>query len=703
MCSEQKNKNGQTMLGIIYLFIMFLVGNLICRRFYDFMSLPHRLAGTFLVGFLVSTWATYLFALIFFWTQNPLLWGNLLFFVSTIIFFFLFYRRNQFEFSKKSLFQKHNTDKWDWFFISLFFAFSCWLMFGMFGLSEGVLKIDSIIWNDFGPNLSIAQSFAVGRNFPTEYPHFIGEPIRYHFMFWFQTGNLAFLGLDIDWSLNILSVLTMTAMLALLVVLGQTAFDSKAVGRIATTLFFFHGTLSYIPFLLKSDSPAEGFSNVLNLNEWLKSIYLYVGEQWGIWSLGTFLAQRHLPSSIGIFLVILIFLIKHIREKISVTENQQDATAQNQNEEPREIVEAENNRHFTPRTSFLFESSPIPNLKLSDRVFETFIFSGILLGLLPLWNSAVYVSAFAVIGGLLLVFPVRVYTFFLLAVSALVAVPQILFLRAGGSRNISELFQWGYVVDPPNLGNVLQYFSFTFGMKTLLALVAAAVLSAFHRRLFAASCVLLILAFGTKLSTDIMNNHKFLHIWVILINLFVASALWRLSQRAVAGKVVAVLLFVAITLGGLIELFRINNDTVVDVPLSGGAFYEWLYAETTPEDVFLTDKYIHHPILLSGRRIFYGWHYFGWSMNYPTKERDIVYKKLFEERNPAKLIWLLNRNNIKYVAIDDNLRQITFKDTLNEAVFEKYFQKVFTDSEKKNGSLIVYKVPPEDQANQILK
>ncbi len=90
-------------------------------------------------------------------------------------------------------------------------------------------------------------------------------------------------------------------------------------------------------------------------------------------------------------------------------------------------------------------------------------------------------------------------------------------------------------------------------------------------------------------------------------------------------------------------------------------------------------------------------------MNYPTKERDIVYKKLFEERNPAKLIWLLNRNNIKYVAIDDNLRQITFKDTLNEAVFEKYFQKVFTDSEKKNGSLIVYKVPPEDQANQILK
>ncbi len=691
------------MLGIIYLSITYLVGNLLCRRFYDFISLPHRLAGTFLFGFLVSTWATYLFALAFFWTQNPLLWGNLLFFVSAIFFFLLFYRRNQSEFSEKSLFQKHNTDKWDWVFISLFFAFSCWLMFGMFGLRGGVLEIDSIIWNDFGPNLSIAQSFAVGHNFPTEYPHFIGEPIRYHFMFWFQTGNLAFLGLDIDWGLNILSVLTMTSMLTLLVVLGQAAFDSKAVGRIAATLFFFHGTLSYIPFLLKSNSPAEAFSAVLNSNEWLKSIYPYVGEQWGIWSLGTFLAQRHLPTSVGIFLVILIFLIKHIREKISVSENQQGAAAQNQNEESQEIVKPENRRRFAPRARFLLKSSPVLNLKLSDQSFGTFIFSGILLGLLPLWNSAVYVSAFAVIGGLLVVFPVRVYTLLLLAVSAFVAVPQILFLRAGGSKNISELFQWGYVVDPPNLGNVLQYFSFTFGMKTLLALVAVAVLSAFHRRLFAAVCVLLILAFSTKLSTDIMNNHKFLHIWVILINLFVAYALWRLSKRTIAGKVVAALLFVAITLGGLIELFRINNDTVVNVPLSGGAFYEWLYTETTPEDIFLTDKYIHHPILLSGRRIFYGWHYFGWSMNYPTKERDIIYKKLFEERNPAKLIWLLNRNNIKYVVIDDDLRQITFKDTLNEPVFEKYFQKVFIDSEKKNGSLIVYKVPPGDQANQILK
>ncbi len=692
------------MLAIIYLMIMVWLGNLLCQRFYDFVSLPHRLAGTFLVGFLVSTWATYLFALAFAQTQNPLLWGNLSFLIGSSLVFFFNYRRNSFKFSNISLFHNHNTDKWDWIFTVSIFVFTCWLMFGMFGLSDGNLRIDSILWNDFGPNLSLVQSFAVGHNFPTEYPHFIGEPIRYHFLFWFQTGNLTFLGLAIDWSLNILSVLTMTAMLILLMVFGQIAFNSKAVGRIAATLFFFHGTLSYLPFLLAADSPTGAFHAVVNLKEWLKSIYPYPGEQWGIWSMGTFLAQRHLPAAIGIFLIVLIFLIKHIREKFYAAENHQIVLVESKRE-TQEIDKLENSRGFVPKvTNFLTLPFQNPKRNFLDQTFRTYIFSGILLGLLPLWNSAVYVSAFAVIGGLLVFFPNRIYSLFLLVASAIVAVPQILFLRAGASKTVGELFRWGYVVEPPSLENVLQYFSFTFGVKTLLALVAAALLSAFHRRLFAATSLsLLILAFGTKLSTDVMNNHKFLHIWVILINLFVAYALWRLSKAAIAGKIAAALLVIIITLGGLIELFRINNDNVVDVPFSNGVLYEWLTTNTNPKDVFLTAKYVHHPILLSGRRIFYGWSYFGWSMGYPTGKRDALYNRMFEEENLVKLIRLLNRNNIKYIAIDDGLRQGEFKDTLNEAVYERYFQKVFVDKERSYSSLVIYKVPPADFANKILQ
>lgn len=685
------------MLAVIYLIFAALLGNLLCRKFFHFVSLPHRLAANFLIGILFSTWATYLFALAFFWTQNPLLWGNLFFFIGSSLIFFWFYKRNLFKFSDILPLRNHDTDNWDWIFTATALVFTCWLMFGMFGLSGGNLKIDSILWNDFGPNLSLVQSFAVGRNFPTEYPHYIGEPIRYHFLYWFQAGNLTFLGLRIDWSLNVLSVLTWTAMLVLIAVLGQTIFKSKAVGRIGAILFFSFGTLAYIPFLLSANSATAAFNSVINLKEWLKSGYTYVGEGSGVWALGTFLAQRHLPTSIGIFLIVLIFLINQIREKLDVAENRHTTAVESETETESAENETENKSGFVSRTSdsSIF-STQNRERKHFNLTFQTYIFCGLLLGLLPLWNSAVYVSAVAVVSGLLLLFPNRLHTFYLLFVSAIVAVPQILFLRAGDSKTVGELFHWGYVVESPTLENVLKYFSFTFGAKTLLALFAAAILSAFHRRLFAAFFILVILAFATKLSADTMNNHKFLHIWMILVNLFVAYTLWRLSKVKIVGKVAAALLFLAIAAGGIFELFRIHNDNVVNVPFSGGRLYEWLETETEPKDVFLTAKHVHHPILLAGRRIFYGWSYFGWSMGYKVGERDAVYKRMFEEKNPAELIRLLDENSIKYVAIDDDLRRGEFGAALNEAVYESLFPKVFIDRERRYGSLVVYRVTAEN-------
>lgn len=683
------------MLAIIYLIVMFLAGDLICRRFYRFDSLLQRLSSSFLVGLLLSTWATYLFALAFASTQKPLLGGNVLFFIGSGLLIFLLCRRDAVKFSdvRQSF---DSTDKWEWIFAAIYFAFAYALTFGSFGMSDGKLKTDQIVWNDFGPNLSLVQSFAVGHNFPTEYPHFIGEPIRYHFLYWFQAGNLTFLGLDIDWSLNVLSALSWTAMLILIGVFGRVAFDSKAVGRIAAILFFFFGTLSYIPFLYSFGSIFAAFHAVADMNDWLKSIYTFPGEQWGVWSLGTFMAQRHLPTTIGIFLIVFIFLIEQIKGKLGLNQNPALDSSPEVGRLPNSDDEAETTGNLSPGN---FNSGVLPlketNRKYFDRSFRTYIFSGVLLGLLPLWNSAIYLSAAAVIAGLFLVFPNRLRTLYLLIASAIVAVPQILFLRASESKKLAELFQFGYVVEPATIANVLKYFAFTFGLKTVFAVFALAILKNFHRRLFLALLVLPILAFSTKLSTDMMNNHKFLHVWMIFINLFFACAVWRLWKSSIAGKIAAALLVAAVAFGGMIEFVRIYNDNVVEIPFSGGPLYEWLYANTQPEDVFLSPKFVHHPILLSGRRIFYGSSYFGWSMGYPTGKRDALYKRMFEEQNPTELLRLLRENNIKYVAYDNDIRGGDYKYTSNEAVCEANFEKVFVDAENKYNSLVIYKVPPE--------
>jgi len=72
------------MLALIYLGLAFCVGDFLCRRFYRFVSVPHRCAAAILVGLLVSSWFTYLVGLAFWRASRPLLWANLLFFVASV-------------------------------------------------------------------------------------------------------------------------------------------------------------------------------------------------------------------------------------------------------------------------------------------------------------------------------------------------------------------------------------------------------------------------------------------------------------------------------------------------------------------------------------------------------------------------------------------------------------------------------------------
>src|SRR5215510_15894520 len=304
------------MLAIIYLALTFWIGDLICRRFCRFTSAPHRAAGAFLVGLLTSTWFTYLSARIFAGTTLPLIWGNLLFLLAAILIIGWTRRKRigpsppieelavasgngpvpsdmsgiSVAESEKTAMSAHSvvatdgperdawiartetessqprsayqsrppgSDRLDWLFVGVYLLIACWLMFATLDTTGSNLRIGHNQFSDFGSNTAIVQSFAVGHNFPTEYPHFAGDRIRYHFLFYFQAGNLEFLGLDPAWALNALSILSLVAMLILLMVLGELLFNSRAIGRIGSALFFFFGSLSYIPYLRKYGSPGS--------------------------------------------------------------------------------------------------------------------------------------------------------------------------------------------------------------------------------------------------------------------------------------------------------------------------------------------------------------------------------------------------------------------------------------------------------------
>src|SRR6266513_5097342 len=516
------------MLALIYLGLVVYLGDRLCRRFYRFVSFPHRCAAAILVGLLVSSWFTYLAALAFARASKPLLWADLLFFAVAAAAISLLNRRSS-RGSKPdaALIQPRapGSETWDWITLGLYGVLVCWMMFASLNSTGGNLQIAHNEYSDFGPNTAIMQSFAVGHNFPTEYPHFSGDRIRYHFLFYFQAGNLEFLGLDPAWSLNLLSITTLLAMLIVVMTLGQVVFNSRAVGRLGSLLFLFFGSLSYVPFLHKQASVRAAIEAISQQREYLPSIFPYRGEAWGTWSQVTYLNQRHFASAIGILLLVLIFLVIRYRmvppkkinaqfptDAITPEPNALPETApnpvsddttppegfpQSQRQTPALSV-GEDASHSEAATEVAMEAKQ--QAPLTSKPFRAslpgFIFSGVLLGLLPMWNSAVFIGAAAVLGFLFILFPLRGQMLVLAITTGVIAVPQMLYLSTGSGRApMPRLFHRGYMVDQPTAMNVAKYLGFTFGFKWLLIALALIFASWFQRRLFLAALSLLGVAF----------------------------------------------------------------------------------------------------------------------------------------------------------------------------------------------------------------
>ena len=155
-------------------------------------------------------------------------------------------------------------------------------------------------------------------------------------------------------------------------------------------------------------------------------------------------------------------------------------------------------------------------------------------------------------------------------------------------------------------------------------------------------------------------------------------------------------LLAAITvLGAVIDLVPIRNDMMVVIPHRNDRLTEWVFANTNPNDLFLSDTFISHPILFSGRKVFMGHTLFIWAAGYDLTERDLAYKRMFGERDRSRLLAILKENKIKYVAIDDGLRRNTIVKQLNESVYQQNFEKVFEDKDQRYGNLTIYRVPEE--------
>ncbi len=434
------------MLAVIYLGLAIALGDLLCRRFYSFVSVPHRYAGAILVGILLSTSFTYWVGLAFAHTSEPLLWADLLFFLAAAAAIFWLSRKSP----KIQMIEPRASGRtvYDWITLGALFIAVCVLLMGtLYVNKQGRIRVSGMEATDFALQSAIAQSFALGHNFAPECPYYAGQPLHYDFLFYFQVGNLEFLGLNLAWSVGALSVLGLISMLALVMTLGELLFNSRVVGRIGAAFFFFPGSLAFVPNL-KSQSSGTPV---------------------------VFVNQRHLADAMGVLLLVLIFLADHYRQRLP----QAQANSQTANSEADEAQQkAGLSRH---------QSWPARNVLVSA---SAFIFSGVLLGALPLWSSPVFTAAAAVLLFLVILFPYRLQVLLLGVLGMVVGLPQLFFLQSGGIAPQQPLFQQGGILNDPTVTKVIAYVGSMVGTKWPVIIVALILASWVQWRFFLALCSL---------------------------------------------------------------------------------------------------------------------------------------------------------------------------------------------------------------------
>ena len=198
-----------------------------------------------------------------------------------------------------------------------------------------------------------------------------------------------------------------------------------------------------------------------------------------------------------------------------------------------------------------------------------------------------------------------------------------------------------------------------------------------------------VVATTMQLMPDININHKFIVIGSILLNILTAFFLFSLfKSKNLATKIFAYLLSAVIMVTGFVDIITLHNlDNHHITVKTDNELLKWTLKNTNTDDVFLTDHYSLHPILLAGRKLFSGWAYYAWSAGYDTDARERIKQRIYSAENPDILKRLVETNSIDYIVVDDGNRT-SDSYILNEHIIEQTFEIVYEFPEY---NLIIYK------------
>ena len=723
------------MLGIIYLILAEILGYKASKilieeetKFSFINRIWLILPASFGVGTLLLTWVVYIISWFFSVVgkvENPLLYGNAIGMAGVLIFIILIevqkYRshssliRSNMEiglteqidqdrklkkksrkFSMDNLITDKSRFKKELILFGLLAAFITYMMFYVFYMKDGILYSGLTVYGDYAPHTAMIRSFSMGNNFPTQYPHYGGADVKYHFMFQFLAGNLEYLGMRMDVAYNIVSLTSLTGFLMLLYQLALRITGKMCCGVLTIFLFFFRSGMAFYRFVWEH---IQAGNLLETLTENVSFIGYTTNENWGLWNFNVYLNQRHL--AFGLLMVTLaLYLFMDWLETGTMHEE----------------------KGFVWMKKRLFSKEG-----WRSRNLEQALLMGLFLGLCAFWNGA------AVIGGLLILCGFAVFSdgkldyLIMAAVTIFFSYLQTKIFISGSA--MSPQIYLGFLAEDKTVWGVVKYLFWMSGVFFLGLLVLVWFMRRRERAILLGFIFPTIFAFVLLMTPDINVNHKYIMISYAFLTIFWAWTIcnfWtgervkrnvkiaderktedieneikkETSQsdvktgrdrkiRKFAGKVLAAILTICLSITGIYDFAVIvkGNGPGRRVAVNMNSDLTcWLAEHLDKNDLLLTPEYSMNEVTMSGVMLYCGWPYYAWSAGYDTNYRAAQAVTIYTTSDSETLKSTVKQEKITYILFEEGSefeQQVCQEETI-AATYEKVY-------ETQDGRIRIYK------------
>lgn len=538
--------------------------------------------------------------------------------------------------------------------IVLWKVFSKAMMQDTEGISTGLL-------NNFGDlpfHLSVITSFAYGNNFPPEDPTYAGIRFTYPFLSDFVSSIFVQTGSDLRQSMFIENFILALSFVGLLHRWALVMLRDRLAAVITPVLVLLNGGFGFVLLLDKANSNDGGLVGVLAN---LPPSFTVIPET--TWRWGNAISTLLIPQRgflMGLPLAVIVFTQWWLVSN------------------PVAPVETDTQKKDLRRTK---KANVVDQVSFVGRpAVRRMIGAGVAAGLIPLAHAHTFVVVMTMGACLALIALLQRkwrewFVFFLVA--SVIALPQLWWSTSHSAVHASSFFAFEIGWDHGKENPIWFWFKNT---GIFIPLIFAALLYRSKEYLISRRLLFFYLPFTLcfivpnflKMAPWIWDNIKVLFYWWVASAPIVALLLSRLWKDNAIRRVIAVVLFVCVTLAGGLDVAGIALRGVKYgiFDTAGTRFAELVKTTTQPRSLILHAPVHNTPIFLTGRKSLMGYPGHIWTHGLEFTQRESDIKRIYAGAPDADQ--LLNDYGVEYAVVGPLERLVT---PVNEPFFAR-FEKV---------------------------